>query len=188
MVRFMAIPSCLFVASIGCGGKSSGSDSSAAGSGGSSGSGSSTIACVNVSGGGDKPWYNLTVVGTQFNADEGAHMRIAVASQTPYRVGIADLPIADGAFTASMPQVLNAGLYVGITLYVDRNQDDTCQTDEHVWDWATPAVAGDVRFDVTPDQLCYSAIGGCRARQRTQAPCWVGTGQTILTEPLPCTP
>ena len=188
MLRFIAIPSCLFVAFIGCGAKSSRSDSGAAGSGGSSGSGALANACVNVSGGGNEPWYNLTVVGTQFNADEGAHMRIAVASQTPNRVGIADLPIVGGAFTASLPQVLNAGQYIGVTLYVDRNHDDICQTDEHTWDWTTSAVAGDMRFDVTPDQLCDSTLGSCRARQPTQQPCWVGTGQTILTEPLPCTP
>lgn len=148
--------------------------------------GSSTGACVNVSGGGPEPWYNLTIVGTQFNAYEGQTMRIVVASQTPYRLGIADLPIVDGAFTLRMPQVLNASRYTGITLYVDRNHDNMCQTDEHVWGWATPGLAGDLRFDVTPDQLCYSAIGGCGPRPM-QYPCLI-SGDPSLRVPLPCTP
>jgi len=170
-------------------GGAAGSDGAAGSADSSAGAGgSSTTSCVNVSGGGKEPRYKLTVVGTQFNTDEGEHMRIAVASQTPNRVGIADLPIVGGAFTLSMPQVLNAGQYIGVTLYVDRNHDNTCQTDEHAWDWTTSAVAGDMRFDVTPDQLCDKTLGSCRARQPTQQPCWVGTGQTKLTDPLPCTP
>lgn len=157
----------------------------AAGMAGAGGAGSDT--CVNVSGGGDEPWYELTVFGTEFDADEGARMRVAVASQTPYRVGIADVPITDGAFALSMPGVLNAGLYVGVTLYVDRNENDTCEDDEHVWNWTTRSVIGDMRFDVTPDELCDGTLMTCRPNDPT-APCLVGTGQTDLTEPLPCTP
>jgi hypothetical protein len=147
--------------------------------------GSSTGTCVNVSGGGPEPWYNLTIVGTQFNADEGQTMRIVVASQTPYRVGIADLPVVGGAFTLSMPKVLNAGLYMGITLYVDRNHDNMCQTDEHVWGWATSAVMGDLRYGVTPDKLCDPTFG-CRPRPM-QYPC-LTSGDPSLMAPLPCTP
>lgn len=163
----------------------SGGEAGASGMAGAGGAGSDT--CVNVSGGGDEPWYELTVFGTEFDADEGARMRVAVASQTPYRVGIADVPITDGAFALSMPGVLNAGLYVGVTLYVDRNENDTCEDDEHVWNWTTRSVIGDMRFDVTPDELCDSTLMTCRPNDPT-APCLVGTGQTDLTEPLPCTP
>lgn len=150
--------------------------------------GSATSSCVNLSGAGDEPWFDLTVYGTGFDAEEGEIMRLAVASQSPNRVGLADLPIVDGAFDLSMPQVLNKGWYVGVTLYVDRNHNDTCETDEHVWDWTTRAVASDIRYDVTPDQLCDSTLGSCRPRTPTQEACWVGTGDTNLMEPLPCTP
>jgi hypothetical protein len=142
---------------------------------------------VSVSGAGDQPWFDLTVVGTHFDADEGARMRVVVATQTPNRLGIRDLPIAGGAFTLSMPQVLNSGWYVGITLYVDRNHNDTCETDEHVWDWTTRSVLGNIRFDVTPDELCDSSLGGaCVPRRPTQAICLVGVGDTDLKKPLPC--
>lgn len=142
-------------------------------------------ACVNVFGGGIEPWYDLTIFGTGFGADEGKHMRIAVASQSPYRVGIADLPIVDGAFSLSMPGVLNARRYVGITLYVDRNNNDTCETDEHAWDWTTRTVIGNMRFDVTPDQMCDETLMNCGPPDPTQV-CAVGTGDTNLMRPLPC--
>jgi hypothetical protein len=161
----------------------------AAGSAG--GAGDATVgsdACVNVSGAGVEPWYDLTIVGAQFATEEGERMRIAVATQQGNRVGVAELPIVDGGFIASIPAVLNAGAYVGVTLYVDRNDDDTCQTDEHVWDWATRSVMGDVRYDVTPDELCGSTMMTCRPWKPTQAACWVGTGDTNLMEQLPCTP
>jgi hypothetical protein len=164
-----------------------------AGSGGVAGSagmpgadGSAADSCVKVSGGGDAPWYDLTVVGTQFGADEGAHIRIAVATQTGNRVGIGDLPIVGGAFTFSMPQVLNAGWYVGITLYVDRNHNDVCETGEHLWDWTTKIVNSNMRFDVTPNQLCDKSLMNCRPRSPTQQACWVGSGDTDLRQPLPC--
>jgi hypothetical protein len=144
--------------------------------------------CVNVSGAGDEPWFDLTVVGTQFGADEGERMRIVVGTQDGNRVGIADLPIVGGAFSLSMPEVLNNGWYIGVTLYVDRNDDDTCETEEHAWDWATRSVVGDMRFDVTPDQLCDNTSMTCRPRQSTQEPCWVGSGDTNLMEPLLCIP
>ena len=71
---------------------------------------------------------------------------------------------------------------------MDRKDNDTCETDEHVWDWATRSVIGDMRFDVTPDELCDETLMACRALQPTQQACWVGTGDTDLTEPLPCIP
>lgn len=172
----------------GSGGTRSSTGGSADGSAGSAGAaGSPTGACVNVSGAGDEPWFDLTIVGTQFNADNGARMRVVVATQTPNRVGIGDIPIENGAFTLSMPQVLNSGYYVGISLYVDRNQDNACETAEDVWDFTTPIVAGNLQYDVTPDKWCNGA--SCLLRsQSTQAPCFVGTGQTDLTKPLPCVP
>ncbi len=165
-----------------------GGDGNAGSVGVAGAAGAATGSCVNASGAGPKPWYDLTVVGAKFGADNGARVRIAVASQTPNRVGIADMPIVEGAFTASMPGVLNAGYYVGITIYVDRNDDDTCQPNEHLWDWTTREAASDMQFDVTPDQLCESTQGSCRLRQPTQQACGVGTGDTDLAKPLPCTP
>jgi hypothetical protein len=158
----------------------------AAGGGGAEAAGSES--CVNISGAGVEPWYDLSIVGAQFDAEEGERMRIAVATQKGNRVGIADIPIVGGSFTVSMPGVLNAGAYVGVTLYVDRNENDTCESDEHVWDWATRSVVGNVRYDVTPDELCSNTMMTCRPWKPTQAACWVGAGDTKLTEPLPCTP
>lgn len=150
--------------------------------------GAGNESCVNATGAGVEPWFELTDVGSQFDADEGQRMRIVLASQDGYRVGIANLTIVGGAFTLSMPEALNAGGYVGVTLYLDRNGNDTCETDEHVWDWTTRSVLGDMRYDVTPDELCNFTLMGCRPRRPTVQACWVGTGDTNLMEPLPCTP
>jgi hypothetical protein len=159
-----------------------------AGASGAGAGGAGDETCVNISGGGTEPWHDLTIVGTEFDADEGERMRIVVATQAGNRVGIADVPIVDGAFTVSMPRVLNDGYYVGVTLYVDRNHDDTCATEEQAWDFATRSAVTDMRFDMKPNELCESVSMTCRPRSSTQAPCWVGTGETNLMEPLPCDP
>jgi hypothetical protein len=143
---------------------------------------------VNVSGAGDQPWFDLTVAGAAFVNEEGKRMRVVVATQTGNRVGLADVPIVKGAFTLTLPEVLNAGWYVGVTLYVDRNDNDTCETDEHVWDWTTRIVVGDMYFEVTPDELCDHSLMGCIRKQPTRQACWVGSGETKLTEALPCIP
>jgi hypothetical protein len=130
----------------------------------------------------------LTIVGTLFEADEGARMRIAVATEQGNRVGIAEATITGGAFTLSIPQVLNDSWYVGITLYVDRNDDDTCEPDEHFWGFTTRAVASDIHFEVTPDELCSSTFGTCSPRHQADQPCSIGSGDTVLTKPVPCTP
>lgn len=144
--------------------------------------------CVNVSGAGDQPWFDLTIAGTDFDADEGKRMRVVVATQNGNRVGLADLPIVKGAFTLTVPKVLNASWYVGVTLYVDRNDNDTCEPEEHAWDWATRIVVDNMYFEVTPDELCDHSLMGCRRRQPTRQACWVGSGETKLTEPLACVP
>jgi len=159
-----------------------------AGASGAGAGGAGDETCVNISGRGTEPWHDLTIVGTEFDADEGERMRVVVATQAGNRVGIADVPIVDGAFTVSMPRVLNDGYYVGVTLYVDRNHDDTCATEEQAWDFATRSAVTDMRFDVKPNELCESVSMTCRPRSSTQAPCWVGTGDTNLMEPLPCDP
>jgi hypothetical protein len=143
---------------------------------------------VNVSGGGDEPWYDLTVFGSGFGADEGERMRVVVATQMGNRLGVADLPIVDGSFALSMPGVLNVGWYVGVTLYVDRSGNDACEVEEHAWNWATRSVIGHMRFDLTPDELCDDTLMVCRERQTTPDACTVGSRDTNLEEPLPCTP
>ena len=170
-----------------------GSASTMAGSNGDAGAaglvgtgGSESVSCVNVAGGGKEPWYALTVVGAHYEVDEGARMRIVVATQSGNRVGIAELPIVGGAFALSMPGVLNAGLYVGVTLYIDRNDNDSCETNEHAWDWTTRTVVGDMRFDVTPDEMCDRTLMNCRPWEPPQPACWVGTGDTDVSKPLPC--
>ncbi len=117
-------------------------------------------------------------------------MRIVIASQSPYRVGVAEVPIVDGGFMVSMPQVLNYGLYVGVAFYVDRNDNDTCEPDESIWDFTTSAVMGNLSVDVAPDQWCYGGNGSSTecSMQTAQPACFVGTGQTDLTKPLPCNP
>src|SRR5262245_34895196 len=131
-----ALSACLLLTFIGCSGKSVSNSGATAGDGSTAASGSGGMVgaggasrdpCVNVSGAGRQPWYDLTIAGTQFNADEGARMRIVVASQSPNRVGVGEVSIKNGAFTLSLPQVLNSDLYIGISLYVDRNQDNACE-------------------------------------------------------------
>ncbi len=66
-----------------------------------------------------------------------------------------------GAFELSLRQVLNAGWYVGVAVYIDRNGNDTCESDEYVWSWTTRIVAGHLRYNLTPDSLCYDISSAC---------------------------
>lgn len=49
--------------------------------------GASSASCVNVSGAGSEPWFDLTVVGSQFDGDEGARARVVVAADSTARSG-----------------------------------------------------------------------------------------------------
>jgi hypothetical protein len=174
------------------GGAATGGSTSSGGIAGSDGTagagGAEDDSCTNVSGGGDEPWFDLIVVGTRFDADEGKRMRFVVGTQAGNRLGIAELPIVGGAFALTIPEVLNSGWYVGVTLYVDRNDNDACETEEHTWNFTTRSVLGDMRFDVTPDELCDDTLMTCRAAQPATEVCRIGSGDTDLTAPLPCVP
>ena len=115
--------------------------------------------CFTVSGAGDEPWFDLQVVGTQFDAYEGARARVVVVGVSLVnlvdmgRFGVADAEIVDGEFIISMPQTLNIGFYTGIGLYIDQNGNDTCDDSEPGWGYRDNAVFGDLSFEVTLGDL-----------------------------------
>jgi hypothetical protein len=148
--------------------------------------GTTPDSCVNVVGGGDQPWYDLAITGSQFEAGEGERMRVVVATEAGNRVGIGEVLIANGAFSLSIPAVLNVSWYVGITLYIDRDLNDACEPEEHFWGWTTRAVASDIEYEVTPTQLCSSTFGNCSPRGTMPQICTVGSGDTDPRKPLPC--
>jgi len=142
---------------------------------------------VNVSGAGDEPWYDLAIAGAGFDDDDGKLMRIVAGTEMGNRLAVVELPILAGGFEVTIPQVLNDGWYVTIVVYVDRNDDDACSADEHVLEWNTGPVHGDLEYGVRPGQLCVLSLDGCRPWTGTLPPCQVGADWD-LTEKLACRP
>ena len=164
--------SCAF---FGCGGENgTGADGGESADSGTADSGAASAACVTVSGAGFEPWFDLKIVGRQFDEYEGARARVVVATEDGYRFGVGDVEIVGGAFTLWMAETLNDTLYVGIGLYIDQNNSDTCDADEPMWDFVTAIVAGDLSFSLTPDSWNPPA-----------ATCFIN-GLTDLTKHLPC--
>jgi hypothetical protein len=146
--------------------------------------------CVSVTGDGLDPWLDLQIVGRQFDAYEGGRIRIVVASQAGWRLGVAEAAIADGAFALTIPATFNYGYYTEIALYVDDDGDDACDVGEPLWGFVTGIVRENLLVEATPDQKCLSGGGssitqGCRAWPPPAGPCIINY-QADLEMRLPC--
>ena len=146
--------------------------------------------CVSVSGGGFDPWLDLRIVGRRFDAYEGRRIRIVVACAVGGRLGVADAPIASGAFELTIAGTFNYGCYTEIALYVDDDSDDACDVGEPLWGWVTGIVQENLLVEVTPDGPCLSGGGpsmvkGCLVWRPPVGPCVIN-GQADLATRLPC--
>jgi hypothetical protein len=148
--------------------------------------------CVSVTGGGVEPWLNLQIVGRRFDAYEGRRIRIVVACQAGWRLGVAAATIANGAFALTIPATFNHGCYTEIALYVDDDTDDACDAGEPLWGFVTGIVQENLLVEATPDGPCLSGGGpsmskGCRLWLPPAGPCAINF-QADLETRLPCPP
>jgi len=152
--------------------------------------GGGSSSCVSVTGGGPEPWLDLQIVGRQFDAYEGRRIRIVVASQVGWRLGVADAAIVNGAFALTIPATFVYGGYTEISLYVDDDTDDACDVGEPLWGWVTGIVQETLLVEATPDGPCLSGGGpsmakGCRLWPPPGGPCAINF-QADLAMRLPC--
>jgi hypothetical protein len=157
---------------------------------GADGDGGGSNSCVIVTGGGPEPWLDLQMVGRQFDAYEGRRIRIVVASQVGWRLGVADTAIANGAFALTIPATFIYGGYTEIALYVDDDTDDACDVGEPLWGFVTGIVQENLLVEATPDGPCLSGGGpsmakGCRSWPPPAGPCAINF-QADLAMRLPC--
>lgn len=152
--------------------------------------GGGSNSCVSVMGGGPEPWLDLQVVGRQFDAYEGRRIRVVVACQAGGRLGVADAPIASGAFALTLPATFNYGCYTEIALYVDDDSDDACDVGEPLWGWVTGIVQENLLVEVSPEGPCLSGGGpsmlqGCHMWRPPVQPCVINF-QADLEMRRPC--
>jgi len=152
--------------------------------------GGGSNSCVSVTGGGPEPWLDLQIVGRQFDAYEGRRIRVVVASQVGWRLGVAEVAIASGAFALTIPATFIYGGYTEISLYVDDDSDDACDVGEPLWGFVTGIVQETLLVEATPDGPCLSGGGpsmakGCRLWPTPVGPCTINA-QADLAMRLPC--
>jgi hypothetical protein len=133
---------------------------------------------------------DLQIVGRQFDAYEGRRIRVVVTSTPGGRLGVADAAIAGGAFALTIPATFNYGYYTEIALYVDDDNDDTCDVGEPLWGFVTGIVQENLLVEATPDGPCLSGGGpsmfqGCARWRPPVGPCVIN-GQANLEMRLPC--
>jgi hypothetical protein len=147
-------------------------------------SGTTQLSCVDVSHVDEQQRFELEVIGTGFDADEGRVIRVVATHGEPnYAVG--EATIRDGEFDIDLPVAL--GDYTGLGLYVDRIRNEACDSaDEVLWQFTTgpgsalgPAISmrnGRAVWEVTPNTLSIFEQAG---------PCNIN-GIFDLTVALPC--
>jgi hypothetical protein len=167
-----------------------GGDTPDAGAGADVDGASGNHACVSVTGGGEAPWLDLQITGRQFDAYEGRRIRVVVGSHAGGRLGVADAPIASGAFALTIPGTFNYSHYTEIALYVDDDADEACDVGEPLWGFVTGIVQENLLVETTPQGPCLSGGGpsmskGCRPWQPPAGPCFIN-GQVDLEKRLQC--
>jgi hypothetical protein len=154
--------------------------------------GGGTNSCVTVTGGGLEPWLDLEIIGRRFDPYEGRRIRIVVAAGGGGRLGVADVPIAGGAFELTIPGTFNYGAYTEIAMYIDDDDDEACDVGEPLWGFVTGIVQENLLVEATPDGPCLSGGGpsmskGCRRWPPPAGPCAINF-QADLAKRLPCPP
>jgi len=142
--------------------------------GGSSGSGG-TGDCVDLSHFDDvmRMKWDLRVIGTGFEADEGNTVRVVVTLGEP-SYGLGQAAIRSGSFDFVLPGTVEP--YTGIGVYIDRGRDDACDVnDDSLWQRTTGGVYGDYVWELTPDERDPAGAPPCNIN-----------GIFDLTNPLPC--
>ena len=118
--------------------------------------------------------WDLHVVGTGFDADEGSRVRLVVTFNGQPSYGLSETTIQNGSFDFLMQKAVEP--YTGMGVYVDKNRDDACTLGvDALWQRTTGGVPGDYLWELTPDQRQPAGASPCNIN-----------GIFDLTVPLPC--
>jgi hypothetical protein len=157
-----------------------GSNGAAAGSGGAGDGGSAgggrADGCLDFSHFEDtmRMKWDLRVIGTDFEADEGSRVRVVVTYSGEPSYGLGETSIQSGDFDVTLPGAIEP--YTGIGVYIDRGRDDACDVDaDTLFTRTTGGVNGDFVWEITPDEPDPAGASPCRIN-----------GIFDLTTPLPC--
>jgi hypothetical protein len=118
--------------------------------------------------------WDLRVIGTGFEADDGSRVRVVVTFSGEPSYGLAETTIQSGAFDITLSAAIEP--YTGIGVYFDRGRDDACDVDQDaLFTRTTGGVFGDYLWEITPDEPDPAGA----------SPCYIN-GIFDLTTPLPC--
>jgi hypothetical protein len=142
----------------GAGGDAAGQDGGNGGSGGSR----PTDGCFDFSHFEDtmRMKWDLRVIGTGFEADEGERVRVVITYSGEPSYGLAETAIQGGSFDIVLPGATEP--YTGIGVYIDRDRDEACTIDvDTLFTRTTGGVYGDFVWEVTPDEPDPSGASPC---------------------------
>jgi hypothetical protein len=118
--------------------------------------------------------WDLRVIGTGFEADEGERVRVVVTYSGEPSYGLAETAIQSGSFDIVLSGATEP--YTGIGVYIDRDRDEACTIDvDTLFTLTTGGVYGDFVWEVTPDEPDPAGA----------SPCYIN-GIFDLTVTLPC--
>jgi hypothetical protein len=104
--------------------------------------------------------WDLRVVGTGFEAEQGKRVRAVVTLIGEGSYALAETTIRSGGFQLSLPGTIEP--YTGIGVYIDRDGDDACSPDtDSMWQRVTSAVDGDHLWELTPQQTTPPDLPAC---------------------------
>ncbi|HKY41125.1 MAG TPA: hypothetical protein VJN18_34565 [Polyangiaceae bacterium] len=123
---------------------------------------------------GPRMTWDLRVIGTGFEADEGSRVRVVVTNTGEPSYALAEATIHSGSFDVALPGIIEP--YTGIGVYFDKGRDDACDVDgDTLFTRTTGGVYGDYVWEITPDEPDPAGA----------SPCYIN-GIFDLTTPLPC--
>lgn len=103
--------------------------------------------------------WDLHVVGTGFDADEGSRVRIIVTLGEP-SYGLVETTIENGGFSVTLSEATEP--YTGMAVYIDRGRNDRCDIDEDTWFTHTSGgVYGEHTWAITPNTQPPSGESPC---------------------------
>lgn len=86
---------------------------------------------------------------------------VGAAVQQGDRFALAETRVVGGELTFEVPQALNQGYYVGLTLFIDEDDSGSCDESVPTWERTTSPAVGVTVQDITP-ATCTGPSTDCR--------------------------
>jgi hypothetical protein len=103
--------------------------------------------------------WDLHIIGTGFEADEGSRVRVVVTLGEP-SYALAETTIENGSFNVTLTAATEP--YTGMAVYIDRGRNDRCDIEEDTWFTHTSGgVYGEHTWEITPDTEPPSGESPC---------------------------